>query len=265
MKKVLILFLALMVGTFMALGCEEPAEAPEEDEKEEEVEEKEPEEEEKDEEDEDVAIDVSGLVAADMDLEDGTYEGTAEGHEGDVTLEVTIEDGEIVEIGNFDHQETEDLSDPAFEKMPDRIIDAGGTDVDGVTEVTVSSEAIALAVEDALQKAEEGVEEEEEEEADEEEEAKEEDEEADEEVVSGTAEGFGGDLTVDVTMDGDEIVDIEVVEHSESEDDMDEVVDALETVPQSIIDAQSTDVDAVSGATDTSEAIMNAVNEATGL
>ena len=251
MKKVLILFLALMVGTFMAFGCEEPAEAPEEDEKEEEVEEKEPEEEEKDEEDEDVAIDVSGLVAADMDLEDGTYEGTAEGHEGEITLEVTIEDGEIVEIGNFEHQETDGISDPAFDEMPGRIIDAGGTDgVDGVTEATVTSEAIALAVEDALQKAEEGVEEEEE---------AEESEEAEEEVFEGTAEGHEGDVTVEVTMVGDDITNVEVVDHQESDGIADP---ALEETPSAIVEANSPDVDAVTDATVTSEAIMEAVRNA---
>ncbi len=253
MKRALILFLALTVAAFMGLGCEEPPPPEEEKEEEEEVEE--------DEKEEDVAegveIDVEGLVAADMDLEDGTYEASAEGHEGDITLEITIEDGEIVDIGNFDHQETEDLSDPAFEEMPDRIIDAGGTEgVDGVTEVTVSSEAIARAVEEALYKAAgEEVE-------DEDEEAKEEDEEVEEEVegetFTGTGEGFNDDIEVEVTMDGDEIVSIEVLSQDETPEYWE---DGKQTIDD-IIDAQGTDVDTETGATASSDGIVEAVEDA---
>ena len=244
----------------MGLGCEEPPPPEEEKEEEEEVEE-EPEEKEEDVA-EGVEIDVEGLVAADMDLEDGTYEASAEGHEGDITLEITIEDGEIVDIGNFDHQETEDLSDPAFEEMPDRIIDAGGTEgVDGVTEVTVSSEAIAIAVEEALYKAA-GEEIEEEEEVEEEEEAKEEEEEVEEdaegETFTGTGEGFNDAIEVEVTMDGDEIVNIEVL----SQDETPEYWEEGQQTIDDIIEAQSTDVDTETGATASSEGIVEAVEDA---
>ncbi|MFI3283747.1 MAG: FAD-binding protein, partial [Erysipelotrichaceae bacterium] len=75
----------------------------------------------------------------------------------------------------------------------------------------------------------------------------------------GQGTGIGGALYVVVTMDGSTIVNIEVVSHSETDGISDP---AFETVPSAIIDAQSTEVDTVSGATITSNAIIEAVNDA---
>ncbi len=80
-------------------------------------------------------------------------------------------------------------------------------------------------------------------------------------TYQGVAEGYGGDLRVEVTVEGDDIVSVEVVEHSETPGLSDP---AIETVTQRIVDANSTDVDIVSGATVTSEAIMAAVEDALG-
>lgn len=81
---------------------------------------------------------------------------------------------------------------------------------------------------------------------------------ADNEYI-GTAEGMGGTLTVKVTMDGDKIAKVEVVSHTESEGISDP---AIETVPDAIVEAQSTEVETVSGATVTSKAILAAVEDA---
>lgn len=81
---------------------------------------------------------------------------------------------------------------------------------------------------------------------------------ADNEYI-GTAEGMGGMLTVKVTMDGDKIAKVEVVSHTETEGLSDP---AIEKVPTAIVEAQSTDVETVSGATITSKAIIAAVNDA---
>lgn len=75
----------------------------------------------------------------------------------------------------------------------------------------------------------------------------------------GSAAGMGGTLTVKVTMDGDKIANIEIVSQSETPDI---AKAALETIPQAIIDAQSTEVDTVAKATVTSKAIIEAVNDA---
>ena len=78
-------------------------------------------------------------------------------------------------------------------------------------------------------------------------------------VLTGVGEGFGGDITVEVTLEGETITNVEVVEHSESAGISDP---AIEETPAAIVAANSTDVDTVSGATYTSEGIMAAVDAA---
>ncbi len=75
----------------------------------------------------------------------------------------------------------------------------------------------------------------------------------------GEAEGFGGPVKVKVTMDGDKIANIEVLSHNETAGVSNA---AFETIPDAIIAAQSTQVDAASGATVSSKAIMAAVEDA---
>ena len=71
--------------------------------------------------------------------------------------------------------------------------------------------------------------------------------------------GMGGKLVVKVTMDGDKIANVEIVEHSESENISDP---AIEQLPKAIVEANGTEVDTISGATVTSKAIIEAVNNA---
>lgn len=66
-------------------------------------------------------------------------------------------------------------------------------------------------------------------------------------------------LTVKVTMDGEMIASVEVVDSGETYGVGSR---AIETVPQEIVDAQSLDVDTVAGATRTSKAIIGAVKDA---
>ena len=75
----------------------------------------------------------------------------------------------------------------------------------------------------------------------------------------GEAEGFGGPVKVKVTMDGDKIAKIDVLSHGETAGISDA---AFSTIPEAIIAAQSTEVDAAAGATVSSKAIMAAVNDA---
>lgn len=71
--------------------------------------------------------------------------------------------------------------------------------------------------------------------------------------------GRGGTLTVRVTVDGQKIENIEVMEEHETKGIGSRAVEAM---PQRIVDAQSTDVDTVSGATATSAAIILATEQA---
>ncbi len=70
---------------------------------------------------------------------------------------------------------------------------------------------------------------------------------------------IGGEVKVKVTMDGDKIAKIEVLSHNETAGISDP---AFKTLPDAIIAANSTQVDAVTGATKTSEALIAAVNDA---
>lgn len=78
-------------------------------------------------------------------------------------------------------------------------------------------------------------------------------------VYEGSANGMGGAVKVSVTVSGGKITAVEVVEHNETAGISDP---AIEQMPAKIVDAQSTDVDAVAGATVTSEAIKEAVKAA---
>ena len=79
---------------------------------------------------------------------------------------------------------------------------------------------------------------------------------------TGEAEGYGGKLKVTVAMNGDDITSVKVTEHHETEGVGTRAIDAL---PAAIEKADSIDVDSVSGATVTSNAIKEAVSQAMGM
>ena len=81
-------------------------------------------------------------------------------------------------------------------------------------------------------------------------------------VFEGTGTSFGGDLKVAVTVDGGKITKVEVLSHGDTAGVCDA---AMEKVPAEIVEAQSADVDVVTGATFTSKGIMVAVKNALGL
>lgn len=76
---------------------------------------------------------------------------------------------------------------------------------------------------------------------------------------TGEAEGYGGKLKVTVAMNGNDITSVKITEHHETEGVGTRAIDAL---PSAIEKADSIDVDGVSGATVTSNAIKEAVSQA---
>lgn len=78
-------------------------------------------------------------------------------------------------------------------------------------------------------------------------------------TCTGTALGRNGDVTVEVTLDGDKIAAVAVTDHQETEGIGTIAIDAL---PDAIVAAQSIAVDSVTGATITSDAILAAVASA---
>lgn len=75
----------------------------------------------------------------------------------------------------------------------------------------------------------------------------------------GEGQGFGGTVKVKVTMSGDQIAKIDVLSHTETAGVS---TPAFDTIPAEIIKNQSTKIDVVSGATYTSNALIDAVNDA---
>lgn len=82
---------------------------------------------------------------------------------------------------------------------------------------------------------------------------------ATEKTGSATAAGYGGDIKLTVTMEGDKIKDIVVDEHKESEGIG---ADALPKLVEEAKKANSAEIENVSGATVTSEAFKAALKDA---
>lgn len=75
-------------------------------------------------------------------------------------------------------------------------------------------------------------------------------------TYTGTADGNNGPVTVEVTVSDTAITSVVVTEQAETESI---AAPALERIPQAIVDNQSLGIDAVTGATNTSNAILTAV------
>lgn len=84
---------------------------------------------------------------------DGVYEGTAEGFGGPVSVEVTIDGGDITEIHLLDVSG----EDPAYltqvESLLDQILLTQGVNVDTISGATFTSQGLIHAVTEALRKA----------------------------------------------------------------------------------------------------------------
>ena len=84
---------------------------------------------------------------------DGVYTGTGKGNGGDVTVEVTVEGGNIVKIELKDHKETPGIFEGAEAGVSNEIIKTQSTDVESVSGATLTSEAIKTAVAEAIKDA----------------------------------------------------------------------------------------------------------------
>ena len=82
-----------------------------------------------------------------------TYSATGNGYHGEMTVNVTIEDGKITDVELGDNHETNVVIDRAFPVIRERILEANTADVDSVTAATFSSYAIKTAVADTMQQA----------------------------------------------------------------------------------------------------------------
>ena len=96
---------------------------------------------------------ISGAVVSDLSYKDGTYEGSGEGRNGEITVQVTIASGKIADIVCTVNNESEDIGGPAIEKLIPAMVAANGTAVDAVAGATMSYNGLKQAVDAALAQA----------------------------------------------------------------------------------------------------------------
>ena len=85
---------------------------------------------------------------------DGVYTGTGKGNNGDITVEVTVEGGNIVSVALTEHGETEGIFEAAEKNVVENIIKTQSAEVDAVSGATNTSNGIMEAVKAALAEAE---------------------------------------------------------------------------------------------------------------
>ncbi len=78
-------------------------------------------------------------------------------------------------------------------------------------------------------------------------------------TYTGTAAGFGGDVTAEVTIANGAITEVKLTGDNETQG---VGSNAIEQLPEKIVEAQSPDVDAVAGASISSAAVKEAVKNA---
>lgn len=201
---------------------------------------------------------------ADLDsVEDGVYSGSADGYSGPISVEVTVEGGEITDVKVLSHSDSPGISDPAIEEVPAAMVAGNTTEVEVVSGATFTSTGIINAVNIALTgEAGEASEAPVVDEGEEDEEVEVSDNVFFDGTYTETVEGHNGPMTVEVVVEGNVITSVVVLEHEETDGLADP---ALEDVPAAIIARNGTDVDVVSSATVTSEAVIKAVEKALGL
>src|SRR5699024_10705367 len=69
----------------------------------------------------------------------GKYTGVGQGIHGDITVEVEVDSDKIVHVNVLEHTETEGISDPAIEQVPQRIVDGQTLAVDVISGATLTS------------------------------------------------------------------------------------------------------------------------------
>ena len=195
-------------------------------------------------------------VKEDGSYKDGTYTGTGTGFGGEMKLKVTIKKGKITKITVVSKKDDEPFFTNA-KALFNTIIKKQSTNVDKVSGATYSSNGIIEAVRDALSKAKQIKE------------TKTQTSTAQETIPQGkfpykngayfgSAEGFRSDITVAVVIRNKTITDIIVTD----EDDDPAFFNRAEKLIDTMLKKQTVDVDVVSGATFSSNGIIEAVKEA---
>lgn len=236
---------------------------------------------------------IVASAASTGQYQDGVYTGSAAGFKGTTTVQVTVENGAISDVTVRSTDDDEEFFSRAKSTVISEILALQTTEVDTVTGATFSSNAIIKAVADALGTAAgSSISETTEDSTVTESEAQEETTSAEtsqasgdsaaeqgtsasstgsaaieiaslaDGVYSGTGTGFRGDVVVSVTVANGQITSITVESYV---DDAPYFSRAQSGVVDEILSQQRIDVDTVSGATFSSNGIIEAVANALGL
>ena len=191
---------------------------------------------------------------------DGTYTGSARGYGGEISVSVTMKDGKITDLQILSASGETDSFFTRAKGVIDQVLKYQTWEVDAVSGATYSSRGILGAVKNALTgesvvneapaKTSLG--------GSLKKEAFKDGKYADG-VYTGTAPGFGGNITVEVTIKDGKIAGIRVLNHS---GETASYFNRASAVTGRILKAGSPNVDTVSGATYSSNGIINAVKRA---
>lgn len=200
---------------------------------------------------------------AEENLKDGVYYGTGKGYGGNIRVKLTVEGGKIKALDIVDSSSETPSFFQRAASVAQKIVSAGTADVDGVSGATLSSNGIKAAAADAIRQAggkgsvklkpaaktsspkgktkkkaykkpsggwKDG-------------------------TYTGSARGYGGQVSVKVTIKGGKIKSVQATGKSETAS----YWKRAQAVRGRIVKAQNPRVDAVSGATYSSNGIINAV------
>lgn len=220
---------------------------------------------------------INNSGKASLSFNAGTYTGTAQGYGGDVIAVVTVSDKKIESVELKGDGETPTIGGAALEQLGASFVENQSSQVDLVSGATITSEAAVKAVEMALAQAdgsasvvvaeetkEAGNEAETEAPVETEAETEGETEtqgEPDYFYLEGTytvdAEGYGGPVMAEVEIDAEGNI-VSVILTGDKETPAIGGA-ALEKLEKAFVEKQSENVDAIAGATITSEAAIEAV------
>lgn len=192
-----------------------------------------------------LALALPACALAETTYTPGTYSAQAQGMLSAVKVEVTVDQSAITDVVIDASGETEGLGTAVAEPLKEAILQAQSADVDSVAGATISSDAVKAAVKMCLDEASG---------------AAAWDGSYTAGVYTATVAGHNGPITVEATFGDAAITDIKVTAHKETYGLGYGVSTApVDMLPGEIVKAQSLDVDAVTNATVTSNAIKQAV------
>jgi len=95
-------------------------------------------------------VGISNALLAD------TYTGSALGYNGNISVEIDWDEGNIVDIRVTSHSDTPAIAEPAFNELAEQVLETQSTDIDAVSGATDTSRGFLQAIEQARNEAEGG-------------------------------------------------------------------------------------------------------------